>query len=326
MSKRSASIKSRNSRINLNRPSFQDNYLEKILEKEEDDMIPYEIRDEIINNVLDQIYEKHLEKRKISYVLECTYEAMVKLLEIEFYFHHISEPYYVNHPLWTPDNPPEPSEPDTMCYGKVETQKRIPVEVEPEEMEEMGVYAEDELFSVPSFIPPQPAPSVCQDETTTRKTGSATENDFSDIDFDEDILKYLLGQQITESIEEDKISIPYVDSKLELKREAGIDGILNEILDQVLRETEGSEKSFVKFAKTLKLSGTCKLSKKPLKHKPALKLPKIDVPEPRKLSEKPELLTTLPPIRLNTDFNVSQKAKEEPEPEKPKKSQPRKKW
>ncbi|VEN49864.1 unnamed protein product [Callosobruchus maculatus] len=95
------------SRINLNQIT---------LDEEEDNFI-YQIREDLIENVMKEIDAIEAKGRLIKFVADCAYEALVKLLSIEFYHHNATvDP---TKGAWIPDEPPTPSKPDTWAANNI---------------------------------------------------------------------------------------------------------------------------------------------------------------------------------------------------------------
>lgn len=92
---------------------------QKLQEEEERDLIIYSIRNEIIDIALQKCYENYLQNQSIKFVAHCAHKALVKLLELEFYYHDQGRPYYFGHPDWMPDLPLEPSPSDSYCAKPV---------------------------------------------------------------------------------------------------------------------------------------------------------------------------------------------------------------
>lgn len=96
---------------------YTDFNLTKIIQEEENYNFIYGLREEIFENVSRYIDEIEFEKDRIRFVADCAYEAIVKLLTIEFYHHSA-----MINPLeggWVMDEPPEPSPPDTWAAKRV---------------------------------------------------------------------------------------------------------------------------------------------------------------------------------------------------------------
>lgn len=69
--------------------------------------------------MLESCYEKYLEKQSVKFLVNCTYKALIKLIDLNFYVHNPVWPYFKSHPDWSEDLPPEPSPPDTWAAYNV---------------------------------------------------------------------------------------------------------------------------------------------------------------------------------------------------------------
>lgn len=72
-----------------------------------------------MKKVLDECYKTYLEKQCVKFLVHCSYKAWIKLIDLNFYVHNPSWPYFKNHPDWAEDVPPEPSCPDTWAAYNV---------------------------------------------------------------------------------------------------------------------------------------------------------------------------------------------------------------
>ncbi|CAH1995412.1 unnamed protein product [Acanthoscelides obtectus] len=91
--------------------------INQITAEEDEDNFIYQIREELIENVMkhvDVIEDKH---RLIKFVANCAYDALTKLLTIEFYHH--SPVINPTEGAWVPDKPLMPSEPDTWAANNI---------------------------------------------------------------------------------------------------------------------------------------------------------------------------------------------------------------
>lgn len=77
----------------------------------------FSIREEIIENTLNQIERIVQEKEALRLAVDCTIEALKKVIGLYFYFHMDSVD--VKQPTWCPDEPIPPSPPDTWSANRV---------------------------------------------------------------------------------------------------------------------------------------------------------------------------------------------------------------
>ncbi|PZC73813.1 uncharacterized protein LOC110380247 [Helicoverpa armigera] len=93
----------------------------EILQKEENDLIVFDIREEILENALKIGYEKYMDKQVAVFTVHCATEAWLKLIDWHFYRHDPGEDSSA-HPAcyipkreesWIPDEIPDPSPKDT---------------------------------------------------------------------------------------------------------------------------------------------------------------------------------------------------------------------
>ncbi|KAF9796419.1 hypothetical protein SFRURICE_004378 [Spodoptera frugiperda] len=98
----------------------------EILQKEENDLIIFDIREEILDTALKIGYENYMEKQTAIFTVHCATEAWLKLIDWHFYRHDPGEdssaypPCYIPHreDSWIPDKLPDPSPKDT--WGRQE--------------------------------------------------------------------------------------------------------------------------------------------------------------------------------------------------------------
>nr|CAI5829215.1 unnamed protein product [Callosobruchus analis] len=84
---------------------------------EEEDNFIYQIREELIENVMKEIDVIEAKGKLIKLVADCAYEALVKLLSIEFYHHNATiDP---TKGAWVPDEPLAPSKPDSWAANNI---------------------------------------------------------------------------------------------------------------------------------------------------------------------------------------------------------------
>ncbi|XP_022916288.1 uncharacterized protein [Onthophagus taurus] len=94
----------------------------------------YSIRDELINSVLDECMKREFEKLSIKYIVNCAYEAIKRIIELEFNMHDFGKEDFQNDPVWKPDQPPICSPPDTWAASNVPV---VTTEVEEPSLEKL---------------------------------------------------------------------------------------------------------------------------------------------------------------------------------------------
>ncbi|XP_026321495.1 uncharacterized protein LOC113231403 isoform X2 [Hyposmocoma kahamanoa] len=95
----------------------------EVLQKEENELVCLDIREEMLENALRIGYEHYMEKQNIFFVVHCAAEAWLKLIDWHFYRHDPGEdptaypPCYIPNRVesWIPDEPPPYSPTDTWC-------------------------------------------------------------------------------------------------------------------------------------------------------------------------------------------------------------------
>ncbi|CAG4988205.1 unnamed protein product [Colias eurytheme] len=95
----------------------------EILQKEEDDLMILDIREEIIEEAMKICYDKYMERQNALFTAHCAAKAWLKLIDWYFYRHDPGEepsaypPCYIpkRRESWTPDTPPDPCPKDTWC-------------------------------------------------------------------------------------------------------------------------------------------------------------------------------------------------------------------
>lgn len=75
------------------------------------------IREELMDKVMEKCYKSYLKKQTVKFLVQCAYDALVKFLSFNFYYHpDIPD---MNRPEWVPDQPIEPSPKDTWACNAV---------------------------------------------------------------------------------------------------------------------------------------------------------------------------------------------------------------
>ncbi|CAG4944646.1 unnamed protein product [Parnassius apollo] len=95
----------------------------EILQKEENDLFIFDIREEIIENALRIGHSHYMEIQTITFTVHCAVKAWLKLIDWNFYRHDPGEDVSAWPPCfipkraesWQPDEPPEPSPRDAYC-------------------------------------------------------------------------------------------------------------------------------------------------------------------------------------------------------------------
>lgn len=78
--------------------------------------------DDILDQSLQIIYEKYIQKQTIRFVVDCAHEAFLKLIRMHFYQHST-----IPQDIWRADIPIPPSPPDSWAYNQVPVYKNIPL-------------------------------------------------------------------------------------------------------------------------------------------------------------------------------------------------------
>lgn len=94
-----------------------DDLLNKAYQNEETDNFILSIREELMQKVMDECYKIYLKKQTIKFVVQCAYDALVKYISFNFYYH--PECPDTTQSIWIPDEPVEPSPKDTWAFGAV---------------------------------------------------------------------------------------------------------------------------------------------------------------------------------------------------------------
>ncbi|KAM3957506.1 LOW QUALITY PROTEIN: uncharacterized protein ACR2FA_008471 [Aphomia sociella] len=94
----------------------------EILQKEENDLVIFDIREEIIEEAMRIGYEHYMQKQNVLFTAHCAAQAWLKLIDWNFYRHDPGEdpsapPCYIPKRVesWIPDAMPDPSPKDTWC-------------------------------------------------------------------------------------------------------------------------------------------------------------------------------------------------------------------
>ncbi|XP_059057719.1 uncharacterized protein LOC131851261 isoform X2 [Achroia grisella] len=93
----------------------------EILQKEENDSVIFDIREEIVEEALRIVYERYMERQNVLFTAHCAAQAWLKLIDWNFYRHDPGEDPSAHPPCfipkrvesWIPDELPEPSPKDT---------------------------------------------------------------------------------------------------------------------------------------------------------------------------------------------------------------------
>lgn len=94
-----------------------DDLLNKAYQNEETDNFILSIREELMERVMDECYKIYIKKQTIKFVVQCAYDALVKFISFNFYYH--PECPDTTQSIWIPDEPIEPSPKDTWAFGAV---------------------------------------------------------------------------------------------------------------------------------------------------------------------------------------------------------------
>lgn len=94
-----------------------DDLLNRAYQNEETDNFILSIREELMQRVMDECYKIYIKKQTIKFVVQCAYDALVKYISFNFYYHpHCPD---TTQSIWIPDEPVEPSPKDTWAFGAV---------------------------------------------------------------------------------------------------------------------------------------------------------------------------------------------------------------
>ncbi|XP_021202159.1 uncharacterized protein LOC101739580 isoform X2 [Bombyx mori] len=108
----------------------------EILQKEDDDLLIFEIREEILEEAMSICYERYMEKQTSAFTIHIAAQAWLKLINWEFYRHDPGEdssaypPCYIPNRVesWIPDELPEPSPKDTWAKHDLKVLEQPPEE------------------------------------------------------------------------------------------------------------------------------------------------------------------------------------------------------
>ncbi|KAK9736446.1 hypothetical protein QE152_g12471 [Popillia japonica] len=71
------------------------------------------VLEEIVNKALYMCYSNDIKKKTVLFMVRCAYQAMLQLLDLNFYVHDPGRNDFSSDPDWIPDELPAPSPPDT---------------------------------------------------------------------------------------------------------------------------------------------------------------------------------------------------------------------
>lgn len=128
---------------------------QKIVEQEDEELVVFSIREELMQNVMDEIRAREIEKESIKYTVNCAHKALLQLLSIEFYVHDKGQPFYSGHPAWVADEEPTASPADSWAAANVPIlRKPLPSPAEQQKAEENPCEAEagPEAFQTKSYV------------------------------------------------------------------------------------------------------------------------------------------------------------------------------
>ncbi|XP_072944862.1 uncharacterized protein [Epargyreus clarus] len=108
----------------------------EILQKEENDLLIFDIREEILEGALDICYENYMEKQNALFTAYCAEQAWLKLINWYFFRHDPGEdpsaypPCFIpkRNESWVPDVMPDPSPKDTLCKQDLTIVEEMPEE------------------------------------------------------------------------------------------------------------------------------------------------------------------------------------------------------
>ncbi|XP_013178330.1 PREDICTED: uncharacterized protein LOC106125605 isoform X1 [Papilio xuthus] len=99
----------------------------EIFQKEENDLMIYDIREEIFETALNICYLNYMKKQNVAFTVHCAVKAWLKIIDWYFYRHDPGEEVSASpacfipkrEASWQPDEPPEPSPRDPFCRQKL---------------------------------------------------------------------------------------------------------------------------------------------------------------------------------------------------------------
>ncbi|XP_045775239.1 uncharacterized protein LOC123874100 [Maniola jurtina] len=99
----------------------------EILQKEDNDLFIFDIREDILDEVFRICYQKYMAKQSTLFTVYCAAEAWLKLVNWYFFRHDPGEdpsaypPCYIPNRVesWVPDDLPDPSPKDTWCHQEL---------------------------------------------------------------------------------------------------------------------------------------------------------------------------------------------------------------
>ncbi|KAB0793673.1 hypothetical protein PPYR_13293 [Photinus pyralis] len=93
--------------------------MQKILERQEEDLVVYAVREELMTRVMNECYKSYIEKQSVKLMVHCAHRALVQLVNFGCFNHDPGSPFYENHPAWSADSPPRPSPVDNWAAGTI---------------------------------------------------------------------------------------------------------------------------------------------------------------------------------------------------------------
>ncbi|XP_028178527.1 uncharacterized protein LOC135078411 isoform X2 [Ostrinia nubilalis] len=108
----------------------------EVLQKEENDLFIFEIREDIVEEALRVGYERYMDRQNALFTAHCAAQAWLKLIDWHFYRHDPGEDPSA-HPAcfipkrlesWIPDELPDPSPKDTWCKQELNVVEDTPEE------------------------------------------------------------------------------------------------------------------------------------------------------------------------------------------------------
>ncbi|KAJ2945362.1 hypothetical protein O0L34_g162 [Tuta absoluta] len=111
----------------------------EVFQKEENELICFDMREEILEAALEIVHESYMEKQTALFTVHCAAVAIRKLIDWHFYRHDPGEepsaypPCYIPKRLesWTPDPLPETSVKDSFSLRQLRVAEHPPEEVQP---------------------------------------------------------------------------------------------------------------------------------------------------------------------------------------------------
>lgn len=118
------------------------------------------VLEEIVNKALYMCYSNDIKKKTVLFMVRCAYQAMLQLLDLNFYVHDPGRNDFSSDPDWIPDELPAPSPPDTwaafnvpfVTCEKTETVQESPSKVISQERSTLEMVSVATDYSLPGSL------------------------------------------------------------------------------------------------------------------------------------------------------------------------------